>query len=190
MIHMRFAIKGASEFIAKVEKTKNFYVQLSDEGGVRFSKQAAYSFASQVKTNILTGRFKHRFEANEVRFTPTSTKTRPHTAYAEKYNKGNSSPWGVLTGTMERDIQAFRTEFSGPGRGTDTKRRGYVVGIKRGQAFYAGSSNKLKWFEHGTSNNQPARPIMKYSLDQFMITEFPAMMTKIANEFKAIWKGK
>ena len=190
MILPVFGVKGISEFIKKVEKTHNFYVQLSDEGGVRFSKPAAWAFANLLKTNIRTGKYDGIFGPNDVKFTPTDKKKKAHKSYAERSGKGSGSHWGFSTGTMARDIQAFRSQFSGAGAGSDKKRRGYVVGIKRGQSFYAHSGNKLKWFEDGTMNNQRERPVMRLTLNEFMSTEFPKMMKKISKDFSHIWSKK
>jgi hypothetical protein len=168
-------ITGLSELKLKIEKTRRFFVSFYDTGGARFSLQAARDFSMMVKTNILTGKFNSQFAPAKDKY-----------QYMKRMGKGYIVPWGVYTGEMVENIEHFRTRH-----GQDHLRRGWVVGIKgeKMSDYYAGPiGQKLTWFEEGTVSTGKARPIMKLTLDEFMLSNFPSMFNKYSTELSEIWR--
>ncbi len=183
MIHPRFAIKGDKEILRRTRLTWNYYMDVSDEGGARFSEPAARVFREKVVTAILTGKYDSRFSDMVAASTKLQTKS-----YMDTYNKGTSEPWGKRTGTMANQIEVFRSSFGG-----DRSRRGYVVGVRPQDGYYKDSRNKLKWFEFGTKRKGPRggpqrpRPIIQLSLEDFLLAEFPHILGTLSKKARKIW---
>lgn len=180
MLNVRFKVTGLSQLLKRMKKTHTYYADLHDNGGARFSREAAQAFLGAVTTNIMTGRYNARFSA---------ISGSGITHYAQKYDKGFGNPWGVLSGKMKNHLEVFRSRFGG-----DSRRRGHVVGI-RPDGYYKFSAMKLEVFEKGGRKKgwadgtyQKSRPIMALSLADFMREEFPLIWNRTQREFYDIWR--
>lgn len=160
----------ADKFVKKLKKTQHKTLELSDEGGARFSKQVAEEFAVQLKADYLSGVFESRVAA-----------LRPsYERWKDSVAPGNSI--GELTGSMISNITAWRSRMAA---------RGYVVGIKDWENEF--DAKKLYWLEKGTipkgkGGAQPPRPIFAMSLNRYVGSNYGRHVETAAQAIKDMWK--
>lgn len=154
----------------KINQTRNHYVDISDEGGARFSKRAAEDF---LRLLVRT------FTSQDFSVPPLSD------AYAEWKRKNNHfSEIGFMTGEMVGALTTFRTRAGG-----DVYRRGWAVGIPSTNADNAFLAQKLFWLEEGTgpkggrwkAGPQPPRSIVAQALEEFLQTDLPPIIKQSAD---------
>jgi len=155
----------------KLEKTRNHYVDISDEGGARFSKRAAEDFLRVLIQS---------FVSQDFDVPPLSD------AYKDwKSKQGGFSEIGFFTGEMVGALGTFRTRAGG-----DVNRKGWAVGIKSDNAENAFLAQKLFWLEKGTgpkggrwgvTRPQPPRAIVAQSLEKFLQEDLPSIIKQSAD---------
>lgn len=168
--------KFDKNFTTFTNKLKNGFIYATESGGLRLSEGVAKLCAAYVRAAILSGKY-------------DSTVPRLSKRWADyKAANGLSPHIGVATAEMASTITHFRTNI-----GEEKNHTGFVVGIrdqtKTGKSAKGGkltlstisNSAKLAWLESGTGpkggmwqgspgGEQPARPILKLAVDDFLKT--------------------
>lgn len=155
-----FSIK-TDQLMQRVEKIRNYYVDISDEGNKRLSRRCAIDFLEYLKDAMITGKY-----ASSV------------PALSESYVKWKNFKVGggqmmMYTTDLYTNMEVFRSRVGG-----DAKRRGHVVGVK--DSF---EQDKLEAFEYGTRKKgkggaQPPRPIFSMALDDFLNEKFDGVINQ------------
>ena len=152
------------QLMQRVEKIRNYYVDISDQGNKRLSKRCAIDFLEYLKDAMITGKY-----ASSV------------PALSESYVKWKNfkvggGPMMMYTTDLYTNMEVFRSRTGG-----DANRRGHVVGVK--DSF---EQDKLEAFEYGTgpkggswrAGAQPPRPIFSMALDDFLNEKFDGIITQ------------
>ncbi len=165
------------KFVQRCRKTKDYYVDLSDQGTGRFSKQAAFDFLLQLKADYLSGAFESQFAALSTHYEFWKDKISP------------GEPIGRLYGSMINSFKAWRGSI-GSSKGT---KKGWVVGIPP-----TGGKDYLKFMalELGTGPKggrwkggpQPGRPYFARSLNRWIGIHFGRHF-KAAADITHIWRN-
>lgn len=153
-----------NQLMTRVEKIRNYYVDISDEGNKRFSKRCAVDFLEYLKDAMVTGKY--------VSKVPALSK---HYVKWKNYKVGGGQMM-MYTTDLYTNMEVFRSRTGG-----DANRRGHVVGVKN--KF---EQAKLSAFEYGTgpkggswkAGSQPPRPIFGMALDDFLNEKFNGVITQ------------
>jgi hypothetical protein len=135
----------ANDFITRLNIAKREYVDISDMGTARMSKNMAENFLVYLKNALASG-------------------TIPLADRKDTYKYAYHKKMGWQTGEMYSGLSAFRTNIGG-----EKKHRGWIVGIKEKEI----SSReyplwfRLSWFEYGTKH-QEARPIVARAFEAYV----------------------
>lgn len=183
MIPVQLKVTGVAKLLERLKRSHSYYMDLHDNGGARFSNEAAQAFKLEVVTNIVTGKYDSQFTSSGKGFNSYQSRM-------QKGSKGGGSPWGIFSGQMVHHIHVFRSRYGG-----DALRRGHVVGVRPNDGFYRLSAIKLGVFEKGGIKkgwadgiHQKPRPIMQLSLQDFMRSKFPSLLIKAQRGFRDIWR--
>ena len=184
--------KHVTFLVTKIEKTRNFYVSLSDKGTARFSKQAAMECARFVQ--LARKRDAYRSRVQELSKSWVDYK-KSHGLYPQI---------GVASGSVANSIQAFRSNVRTQYGQT---KKGWVVGVNPQldddstlkQVFKPATDGlfkknrvkkladylhpktigaRLYSIEHGKKMGKrrtgtvPARPVYSYAIQQFIKLNF------------------
>jgi hypothetical protein len=129
-------------YVKRIEKSRREYIDISDIGTGRMSKNMAENFVIYLKSLIVSGGISVA-------------------GHKESYKGGRI---GYATGEMYNSIEAFRTNLSG-----EKKHKGWLVGIKEKVAssreyplWY-----RLSFLEYGTIH-QEERPIVARAFEMFV----------------------
>ena len=140
----------------RIYEERDRYIDISDLGTARLSKNLAQSFVRFLKNALASGSL------------PVEPKDKRSAANAR------DSRVGIKTGEMYDNIEAYRTNLGG-----EKKHHGWVVGIKdkiiseeEGEDRQFPVWYKLSWLEFGTTAKDgtatPPRPVIARGLEQFL----------------------
>lgn len=160
----------------KLEGTRNYYMDVHERGGGRFSKRAAEDFLDLLVSNFLNQNI------------PGPDLSEAYQKY--KMKEGAPSEKGFFSTEMVGSLGIFRTRSGG-----DPTRHGWAVGVARTSGEDAFNAAKLFWFEQGTgpkggrwkAGPQPPRPVFAATLEEFMEQKFPGLVHQMFS-IHHIWK--
>ncbi|MFW6120240.1 MAG: hypothetical protein ACOC80_04995 [Petrotogales bacterium] len=163
----------------KLRGTRDYYMDVHEKGGGRFSKRAAEDFLDLLISNFMNQNI------------PGPELSEAYKKYKQK--QGAFEEKGFFSSEMVGALGIFRTRSGG-----DPTRHGWAAGIARTSGEDAFNALKLFWFETGTSAKggrwkagpQPERPVFATTLEEFMNTKFPGLVHEM-HSIHHIWgKGK